>query len=235
MNGFGFLEEFSNEELAVLVEIIKDKGSFSESLTSKSNYRDYYPNHRMYVREIEQELSDMGANSIANAFRSFFSDTTGVEYNEILKDVCDKMDVSYDSSDSEREIEVRLLAKVMESSWTELSSQEQQQLLDGVNGQVKGSINVADKFGLFCSIFRAGGFKSYKLSVIIANTIAKMILGRGLSLAANAALTRGLAILTGPIGWAITAIWTAIDLSGPAYRVTVPSVIYIAALRQIKI
>ena len=43
---------------------------------------------------------------------------------------------------------------------------------------------------------------------------------------------RTASILTGPIGWAIMGAWTAIDLAGPAYRVTMPSVIYIALLRQ---
>jgi Zn finger protein HypA/HybF involved in hydrogenase expression len=45
-------------------------------------------------------------------------------------------------------------------------------------------------------------------------------------------MTRLLGILAGPIGWAVTAIWTAIDIAGPAFRVTIPATIYIAALRQ---
>jgi uncharacterized protein YaaW (UPF0174 family) len=56
-------------------------------------------------------------------------------------------------------------------------------------------------------------------------------LGRGLSYAANAGLTRWLSIFAGPIGWALTAVWTAIDLAGPAYRVTIPAVIQIAYMR----
>lgn len=41
-----------------------------------------------------------------------------------------------------------------------------------------------------------------------------------------------MAILTGPIGWVITGLLTAIDIAGAAYRVTIPAVINIAALRQ---
>lgn len=42
-----------------------------------------------------------------------------------------------------------------------------------------------------------------------------------------------MSILTGPIGWAITAIWTAIDIAGAAYRVTIPAVIQVAYLRKL--
>ncbi|PDX03191.1 flagellar biosynthesis protein FlgG [Helicobacter pylori] len=53
-----------------------------------------------------------------------------------------------------------------------------------------------------------------------------------MSLGANAALTRGLSILTGPVGWIITGVWTAIDIAGPAYRVTVPACILVTTLRK---
>ena len=77
-----------------------------------------------------------------------------------------------------------------------------------------------------------GGFKSYQLTLIIANAIMKALFGRGLTLVANSTLTRIMAILTGSIGWAITALWTMIDIAGPAYRVTIPAVIQVAYLRK---
>lgn len=39
---------------------------------------------------------------------------------------------------------------------------------------------------------RAGGFLSYQITVIVANYVTRLVLGRGLTLATNAALTRGL-------------------------------------------
>ncbi|WP_339326798.1 flagellar biosynthesis protein FlgG [Helicobacter pylori] len=38
-------------------------------------------------------------------------------------------------------------------------------------------------------------------------------------------------ILAGPIGWVITGALVSINLAGPAYRVTVPACVLIAALR----
>ncbi|MNH46242.1 hypothetical protein D3C79_1089360 [compost metagenome] len=41
-----------------------------------------------------------------------------------------------------------------------------------------------------------------------------------------------MAVLTGPIGWVVTGAWTMVDIASPAYRVTIPAVIQVAALRQ---
>ena len=38
----------------------------------------------------------------------------------------------------------------------------------------------------------------------------------------------------GPVGWILTGVWTAFDFASQAYRVTIPSCIYIAALRKMK-
>ena len=86
--------------------------------------------------------------------------------------------------------------------------------------------------GAFQTIFRAGGFKSYQLTLIIANAISRALFGKGLTFAANASLTKTMSILTGPVGWAITGAWTLMDIAGPAFRVTLPAIIQIAVLRK---
>jgi uncharacterized protein YaaW (UPF0174 family) len=52
------------------------------------------------------------------------------------------------------------------------------------------------------------GFGFHKMVAIIANLLVRMLVGRGLSFAANAALQRMVGILFGPIGWIITAVLT---------------------------
>ncbi len=44
-------------------------------------------------------------------------------------------------------------------------------------------------------------------------------------------LKKTLGILAGPIGWIIVGALASINLAGPAYRVTVPACVLIAALR----
>lgn len=43
---------------------------------------------------------------------------------------------------------------------------------------------------------------------------------------------RTLSILTGPVGWGITGLWTVVDIGSTAYRVTIPSVLQVAFLRS---
>jgi uncharacterized protein YaaW (UPF0174 family) len=122
--------------------------------------------------------------------------------------------------------------KILEDALEKMSPEELKELADSIGLKNTQGFTPQAMTGMFQAIFRAGGFKSYQLTLIIVNAILKAILGRGLSLGANAALTRTMAILTGPIGWVITGLWTAIDIAGPAYRVTIPAVIEVAALRQ---
>lgn len=80
---------------------------------------------------------------------------------------------------------------------------------------------------------RRGGIYGLAWSMNVANVVAKQAVGRGVAVfASGTVLSRTLSILTGPVGWALTAAWTAYDIAGPAYRVIVPAVIYIAYLRQ---
>ena len=57
---------------------------------------------------------------------------------------------------------------------------------------------------VFLAVFRARGFKSYQLTLIIVNAVLKVLIGRGLPLVGNVILVRIANILTGPIGWVIT-------------------------------
>ena len=45
-------------------------------------------------------------------------------------------------------------------------------------------------------------------------------------------MLKSISAFAGPIGWVITAAWTAFDVAGPAFRVTIPAVIQVAFLRQ---
>lgn len=227
-----FLKELKSKDLEQLVEILiydKDgKKRYSEELSLSNGYKEYYPDHIKYWRDIVEELQRFGGNSFANALR--FGE--GVLYKEILTDVCDKLKVNYNKKSNVEKIETNLLMKILEDALEKMSDEERKKLAESIGLKNTQSFSAEAMLGIFQAIFRAGGFKSYQLTLIIVNAILKALIGKGLSFATNATLTRTMAILTGPIGWVITGLWTAIDIAGPAYRVTIPAVIEIAALRQ---
>ena len=233
MDGFEVLDKLNNEELGVLVNLIVDKGFVSEFLSTDESYQKYYPDHKMYVDKIKEELSTMGGNTMANTFRTIFTDgPAGISYREMLMDVCDKLKIGYDSNDDDESIENYLLASVLNEGWEDMSSEQQAIFLGTVkDDNIPMEIN---KFSWFVRIFKFGGFESYKLSVIVANSVSKIILGKGLSFATNAALTKGLSVLVGPVAAVLSAFWTVQSFAGPAYRVTIPAVVYIAAMRKVK-
>lgn len=79
---------------------------------------------------------------------------------------------------------------------------------------------------------RASGFAAYRLAVVVVSTVAKALLERGLQFGAFVLLTRAISVLAGPVGWALNSLWLATDLAGPAYRITIPSCLFIAYMRQ---
>ena len=79
---------------------------------------------------------------------------------------------------------------------------------------------------------RRGGVLLSSIAVYITNMISRMLIGRSALLIGGNVLNKTIGILSGPLGWGITAGWVVYDLSSPAYRVTVPSVIQVACMRM---
>ena len=227
-----FLSEMSSEELGDLVYCLThDRDGtvrFTEELTANDLYKQHHPDHQKYWELIAAEIQCFGANTFATVLRG----GKGVEYKEILTDVCDKMKVNYNKDSSVEQIESNLLMKILTDALEKMSPEELKELAEATGVKNTNGITAETMVGVFQTVFRLGGFKSYQLTLIVVNAVLKALIGRGLTLAGNAALTRTMALLTGPIGWVITGLWTAIDIAGAAYRVTIPAVIQVAALRQ---
>lgn len=227
-----FLSKCKSEDLNDLVYCLThDKDGdprLTEELTTSALYKSHYPDHHQYWELIAAEVQCFGANSFATIFRG----GKGVPYKEVLIDVCDKMKVNYNKESSVETIEQHLLMKILKDSLEKMSAAEIRELAESLGVKNKNSITAEALIGSFQAIFRMGGFKSYQLTLVVVNAVMKALLGRGLALAGNAALMRVAAVMAGPIGWVITGLWTAIDLAGAAYRVTIPAVIQIAFLRQ---
>lgn len=220
-----FLENLDQEKLDVLSNIIATKGGFTSDLSEDGEYD---------AEDIELEFRKYGTNTLVNVFGGNQN-----SYREILEDVADSMDICYSYDDSVKEIESEIIEDVLDKTLDEMSEDEIDDLYSKMTEKMSASeiLKLTNEYGsskaaLLIAIYRGGGFASYKLIVIIANGIAKLLLGQGLSLAANSALTFIASKIVGSIGMAITAAWTLYDITSPAKRVIVPVTIMIALFRK---
>lgn len=76
-----FLRNFNSKELDNLVKILTKP--LTQELTNREMYKEFHPEHSVYLEEILSELQHFGGNTIANAIRK-----KGILYSEILDDVC---------------------------------------------------------------------------------------------------------------------------------------------------
>jgi uncharacterized protein YaaW (UPF0174 family) len=227
-----FLAKLDSDSLNDLVYcLVHDKDGnvrLTEELTTNETYKASTPDHKQYWELIAAEIQCFGGNTFATMFRG----GKGVLYKEVLQDVCDKLKVNYNSDATVEKIEQNMLMKILTDAVEKMTPAELKELADSVGIKNANLLTSEAMLGVFQAVFKAGGFKSYQLTLIIVNAILKALIGRGLSLAGNVALTRTMAVLAGPVGWVITGAWTAIDIASPAFRVTIPAVIQVAALRQ---
>lgn len=218
-----------NEMLEVLVKYLttdKDGSTrYTESLTGEKAFQAVGKDYKQAWQLIGAELQHFGGDTFVNLFRG-----NGVMYKEILTDVCKKLSVKTNFSAEVVDIEQALLAKLFSDSWEKMSEEERKK----IRSELKIDGNLASSAALTSIIaaIRMGGFMSYQVAMIVANAVARAVLGRGLTLAANAGLARMIGVFAGPIGIAITALLTIPAISGPAFRVTLPAVVQIAAMRQ---
>jgi uncharacterized protein YaaW (UPF0174 family) len=224
-----FLKHCDQADLDILVTYLTKtkKGSdrFTENLTQEPRFKEFYPDHAKYWDLIAAELQYFGANSLVTLFRG-----EGVSYKTILVEVCSRLKVNFNKKSSVEVIEMNLLMTILIESLDKMGSEDLKKIIKDLNLKTTHFTKEAVAAALQAAM-RAGGFATYRIAVIVANNVAKALLGRGLSLGANAALTRAIGVFAGPIGWVLTGIWTLVDIAGPAFRVTIPAVIHVAYMR----
>lgn len=213
-----FLHRISEDDFEVLAEIIRKKGGMNCSLKS----REKYERKHKYIEKTIDELLDYGSNTFG----------LQVSYSNILNDVCERLGVKYkENNDMGR----ALLGKVFGIMYDNMSSKDKIEVVDKIftNSEEKDKYYGDGSTFSFEYIFRTGELSLLcRVASLVSAGIATTILGGGVSFATNVLLTRVLSLISGPLA-AIMAAWTIKEISGPAYRVTIPAVIYIESMRII--
>lgn len=231
-NIISVLERADNEDLKTLCDIItlgkNGTPRISDSLTKTSVYKRNYPhNIEALIPGLVRELSLYGGNSVVNFFKG-----EGSDYSAILRKVAKRLKVSFRQTQSDEVIEGYMLQKLFDDMSDSLTD-EQLRIMAREFGVKPLRYSRQAMVAALQVAIRRGGIYGLTWSMNVANVVARQAVGRGVAaLATGSVLSRGLSVLTGPIGWTLTAAWTAYDIAGPAYRVIIPAVIYIAYLRQ---
>lgn len=235
--GLAFLQFCSHADLKDLADILTtEKGE--KRLTEQLSAEPYYTGNTNDLTKawslVAAELQRFGGDTLATMFRR----GKGVIYWRILKDVCKRLKVESRGGEEIAVVEGRVLIKVIESSLEKMTEEERADFVKSAAGMfADGKFNPANAtpaaiLAALQASIAMGGFAAFQVAAIAANAVSRFVLGRGLSFAANAGLMRILGYFAGPIGIALSAILAVPMFSGPAYRVTVPAVIYVAYLRQ---
>ena len=225
------LTDAVSDDLSILCEYITDSGkgrlSLDDGVLARLNAAadtgTFDPSDRLLLAH---EIQLFGGNTLLNIARGH-----GVVYRVVLEDVASRLKVSFSVGDPVSVIENNLLITLAARAWEKMSDGEKSDFLAsaGLNSNLGvGSIALVS----LIAAIQTTGFAAYKLAAVIANTVARQLLGRGLAIGSAAPLMRGMSTLAGPIGWALNVAWSAYDLTSPGYRVTVPCAIQIAYMRK---
>lgn len=202
-------------DIDLLIDYITNTGKFGISISDsvKTVLQDAkchdVPDEET-LRLLVRELQHFGGNTFVNLFRR-----NGVGYNEIVDDVASHLKIKAPTSTTVEEKEALIIDCVFTSSWKKMSDDERSQILRdmGISPSVSMDMPV------------------WQRAALVANGLAQSTAGKALPLIAGLGIGRVLGVLTGPVGLAITGLYTAYDISNPAFRVTLPCVVQVAWIR----
>lgn len=243
------LQYAEDEDLGILADYVTDSGKGRLTLDSAAckqlNEARTLNNFSFQDRVLlSREILAFGGNTLSNAYRGMRSSVEAgslldkilpdanaqLPYVEVVKDVASHMGVKLPKDASVVDAETMLLQHMLQSAFEKMTPAERDEILAELGGGVTG-IGPAATASLITAA-RMGGFKTFQIAAMVAGSLAKVILGKGLPFKVMGMLMKSLKVVTGPIGWVVTGAWAVADMAAPAYRVTVPAVVQIAYIRQ---
>lgn len=183
--GLEIVDEMTKEELQGLVDIIERNGKTC-SVPKREDCGEGVGAEEVYRNQVKKVFREYGSHTLGVALKS---------YQDILRKVCDKMEIVHVKNASMERLEQELLTQVMERAWDKMTEEQRAEIL-------------------------ASGEPSLNYKKAVSFTAVNLA-------------GRWIGLLTGPVGIALTTLYTLWEFGGAAYRVIVPATIYIAAIRQV--
>lgn len=188
-------------------------------------------------RLLEGEIRYAGSAELAYFCRWLFADEAGVSTDEIVGDVAGKLGVKLRMiGPTEAKIE-RLVKAVVEKQFLDLSPEQQREMLreqgigKGVIDEILKRLKEHGKVAAIPILLQIIGREA--VEKIVTTVVIRVIAG---VMGRDAAKQLIMHLATkfpwwaewiGPVAWGITAGWVALDVQGPAYRKTIPAMLYL--------
>ena len=225
-----FLRRCPNEELKKLCDYLTFDGNgcyrISEQLTDTDAYICNYPdNMRKMTAELAEELQKYGSNTVVT-FINGYPDS----YQTVVRRVCKKMKAEVTPWDDAVTMERALLQKVCETALSHMSDDEIQELADEI-GLMKKDLRKQMTAATVLLAMKRFPKVFYRVVNYVVTRVLALIGGRAAASTGAKLLERVFGVATGPVGWIVMTAWTIWDIAAPAYRVIVPAVMHVAAMR----
>ncbi len=192
---------------------------------------------------LDKQIRYYGSSDLAYAARRIISDNGGISASELIDDVCAKSKVTVKKGGS---VEFKLEKLVKAAVEKELLSKSPEKLAKefeniGVGNadreQILEALKVNGKVAVLPIIVEIVGPKIALgiIETIIISMIAQIVGKEAAKHLLKELVKRNPWInALGPVIWGLSGAWLAFDLQGPAYRKTVPILLYlgIVALRD---
>ncbi|MBC8014564.1 MAG: hypothetical protein H7X79_02330 [Sporomusaceae bacterium] len=207
-----------------LTELLQEADQHERQLLIQYNFGE---DREITIEELVRKIRSNGSHDVSRWIRG------EAHYLEIVREFADRIHVSWDEQEDEEALEKRILAKVMQESWNNMT-REQQQAVEkvvtpsGIEADYLSKLLIEDAFVQFLPTM--GYLMTWNIARFIAAAVAR---GSGVALA-EGWLGVVVAEMLGPLGIVAGALVFLSDAAGPAYRKIIPTVILIAYLRQKK-
>lgn len=225
-----FLRRCPNGELKKLCDYLTFDGEggyrISEQLTDTDAYILNYPdNMREMTAELAEELRKYGSNTVV----TFFNGVPD-SYETVVRRVCRKMKVDVGPWDDVVSMEHALLQMICETALSHMSDEEISNLADEIGLMRKDLTKQMTAAAVLMAMKRFPRVFYRVVSYVVTRVLA-LIGGRTAAATGAKLLQRFFGVATGPIGWIVMTAWAIWDIAAPAYRVIVPAVLHVAAMR----
>ena len=185
-------------------------------------------------QQLEKEIRYLGSSDIAYLVRQWTSSNPGVSFQEIIRDVAKTLKVRPPQIGTEREMLESVVEQYATKQFASLPDDEKQKMLEslGVDKQRAASF-IKKSAGVFALPMLIEAFGSLVVNGLIKNIIFGLIgkiIGHQLAMRLfNFIMGRfpWWVAWIGPVAWTVSLGWTALDIQGPAYRKTIPVVLYL--------